>query len=115
MQAPNHKPVSLDDLVIMVAGGFNDLGERIEKVEGRLEKLDVRMEKLEGRMDGLDGRMDKLEGTMTALNSSVNRYLDISDERYLELKNRDKFLAGWLKVIADKTGVPIDLNQLEKI
>lgn len=39
----------------------------------------------------------------------------ISDEQYAELKRRDVVIAHWLKAIADKTGVPVDLGQLEKI
>lgn len=93
MENTNHKPIGLDDLATMVADGFNDLGERIDKVEGRLEKV---------------------EYTMVALKSSVNNYLELSDKRYLELKRRDAILANWLKAIADKTGVSIDLSQLEK-
>ena len=46
--------------------------------------------------------------------ATINNYLYLSDKRYLELKRRDAVLADWLKAIADKTGVPIDLSQLEK-
>lgn len=101
MENNNHKLITLDDLAVMVADGFNDLG-------GRMDKLD-------GRMEGVEGRMDKLENTMSGLHSSVNNYLDLSDARYLELKHRDSLIANWLKVIGDKIGVPIDFSQLEKI
>ena len=107
MENSNHKPVTLDDLAVMVGDGFNDLGQRMDKFEGRMDKLDA-------RMDNLGGRMDTLEKRMTALNSSVNNYLDLSDKRYLELKRSISFLANWLKVVGDRTGVPIDLSQLEK-
>ena len=52
---------------------------------------------------------------MAALNSNVNNYLELSEKRYSELKQRDALLAQWLKLIAEKTGVPIDVSQLEKI
>ena len=100
--------MTLDDLAIMVANGFSDLG-------GRMDKIDGRMDKLETRMEGVEGRIDKLESSVSGLRSSVNHYLDLSNERYLELKHRDTLIVGWLKVIGDKTGVPIDVSQLEKI
>lgn len=90
----NHKPVTLDDLAVITANGFSELGGRMEKVEGRL---------------------DKLESSVSGLRSSVNHYLDLSNERYLELKHRDTLIVNWLKVIGDKTGVPIDVGQLEKV
>ena len=97
----NHKPVTLDDLAVMVADGFGDIGGRIDKVESRMEKV--------------EGKIDKLESSVSGLRSSVNHYLDLSNERYLELKHRDILIVNWLKAIGDKTGVPIDVSQLEKV
>ena len=117
----NKKQMTLDDLAVLVADGFNDVGGRLDKLDGRMDKmdssmdkLDSRMDKLDSRMDNLDGRMDNLDNDMKALRSSVNNYLDLSDKRYLELKHRDALLARWVKAVADKTGVPVDLEQLEK-
>lgn len=93
--------MTLDDLAVMVAGGFNDLGGRMGGLEGRMGKL--------------ESRMDTLDANMVGLRSSVNNYLELSDARYLELKHRDALLARWVKAVADKTGVPVDLGQLEKI
>lgn len=95
----NNKVVTLDDLAIMVAKGFDNLGGV--------------MDNLGGRMDKLDGRMDKLENEMVALRSSVNNYLKLSDSRYLELKHRQNVIVSWVKQIADKTGVQIDFKELE--
>jgi len=86
MDAPN-KNVTLDDLAVMVAKGFN----------------------------AVDERFNKLEGEMQALRSSVNNYLELSDKRYLELKAREKVIVNWVKTIADKTGVQINLEDLEKV
>jgi len=87
------KNVTLDDLAVMVAEGFNGVNERFDKLEGR---------------------MDKLEGEMQGLRSSVNNYLALSDKRYLELKAREKVIVSWVQKIADKTGVKISLEDLEK-
>lgn len=97
----NHKNVTLDDLAVMVAEGFNDVSGRLDKVEGRLETV--------------ESRLDKVEISIEALRSSVNNYLELSDKRYLELKAREKVIVGWVKQIADKTGVAISWEDLEKV
>ena len=106
---------SIDDLALMVAKGFEHVEGRMDKFEGRMDKLEGRMDKFEGRMDKFEGRMGNIEHQMEALNSNVNNYLELSEKRYSELKQRDALLAKWLKLIAEKTGVPIDVSQLEKI
>ncbi|MDR3642591.1 MAG: hypothetical protein P4L74_03130 [Candidatus Doudnabacteria bacterium] len=110
MDSNNKKSITLDNLAVMVAEGFNNTATKQD-----LEGLTGRMDKLDGRMDKLDGRMDKLEHKMEALNSNVNNYLELSEKRYSELKQRDALLAKWIKIVADKTGVPVDVSQLEKI
>jgi len=47
-------------------------------------------------------------------NLPLTSHLELSDKRYLELKNREKLMAKWIKMIADKTGIDIDLAELEK-
>lgn len=66
------------------------------------------------RLDKLEKRMEKLEHEMAALTAKVTAHLDLSDKRYLELKRRDIVIAKWIKKIADKSGVDIDLAELEK-
>lgn len=100
MTATKEKETTLDDLAIMVAEGFMGVNTRIDKIEGRMQTL--------------EGRMVKLEGEMEGLRSSVNNYLRLSDERYLELKAREKIIISWVKTIADKTGVKINFEELEK-
>ena len=108
MAEDNKKPMTIDDLALMVAGGFNDVGERLGKVEGRLGKM-------EGRLGKVEENVGKLDHQVQALNSNVNNYLELSEKRYSELKQRDVLLAKWIKLVADKTGVSVDLSLLEKI
>ena len=103
MAEDNKKSMTIDDLAVMVAKGFENTATK-EDVNG-----------LTGRVDGLTDRMGKLEHQMQALNSNVNNYLELSEKRYVELKHNDAILAKWIKLVADKTGVPIDVSQLEKI
>lgn len=81
------KDITLDDLAEMVAEGFN----------------------------GVNERMDKMESEIQGLRSSVNNYLQLSDKRYLELKARQDVIVNWVKQIGDKTGVKINLEELEKV
>ena len=84
---------SIDSLAVMTAKGFESVNGRLDKVEGRIEKLETEVQ---------------------GLRSSVNNYLELSDKRYLELKARQNVIVGWVKEIGDKTGVKINLEDLEK-
>jgi len=108
MKDNNKKPMTIDDLAVMVAEGFEHVETRLGNVETRLGNVETRLGNVETRLGGLEHKAE-------ALNSNVNNYLELSEKRYSELKQRDVLLAKWLKLIADKTGVPIDVSQLEKI
>lgn len=62
----------------------------------------------------LDTDIKKLQKDIQALSAKLTAHLQLSDKRYLELKRRDMIMARWIKQIADKTGVAIDLAELEK-
>ena len=96
----NNKNITLDDLAVMVAKGFDGVNGRLDKVEGRLDKV--------------EGGMSELKTEMQGLRASVNNYLALSDRRCLELKAREKGIVSWVKQIGDKTGVKISLEDLEK-
>ncbi|MBI2050909.1 MAG: hypothetical protein HYT31_03810 [Parcubacteria group bacterium] len=57
--------------------------------------------------------MEDISKKQMTLDSLDISYL--SDKRYFELKHRDALIAQWVKAIAEKTGVPVDFGQLEKI
>jgi hypothetical protein len=66
-------------------------------------------------MDTFEDKMDKLEHGMGALNSSVKNYLELSDKRYLELRQTNRTIFKYLKLLSEKTKVPIDLSELEEM
>ncbi|GEM_PF-2321566 len=92
-----------DDMAIIVAKGFDNTAT----------KEDIK--RLEGRIDSLEARIVKLEQQIEALSNKLTNYMELSDKRYLELKHRDLLIAKWLQQIADKTGVVIDLKELEQL
>src|SRR3989344_6075619 len=89
------------------------LGEYTEKVllPARSNLLD---EKFDEKLEPLKTDIQKLRNEMQALSAKVTNYLELSDKRYLELKYRNTVVAKWVKQIADKAGVEIDLAELEK-
>lgn len=105
------KNMTLDKLAVMVNEGFNDITGRMAT------KQDLESVKLELKKDihELSGRVEKVEHKMEALNSNVNNYLELSEKRYVELKRRDVILAKWIKLVAHKIKVPVDLSEFEKI
>lgn len=62
----------------------------------------------------LDREIKSLREDIKALSDKLSRYMELSDKRYLELKYKNSVVAKWVKMIADKTGVDIDLAELEK-
>ncbi|MEK7162154.1 MAG: hypothetical protein AAB729_05715 [Patescibacteria group bacterium] len=81
-----------------------------ENTEQILEAIGVFSNKVEGRFDALEDRMGKLEHRMGALDSSVKNYLELSDKRYLELRQTNKIIFKYLKLVVQKVKVPVDLS-----
>ena len=63
----------------------------------------------------VDARLGRLEHEMRSLNSSVKNYLELSDKRYLELRQTNRMMFKYLKLIAQKAKVAIDLDELEEL
>lgn len=94
--------MTLDDLAAMVARGFEDITSRMATKD---DIAQVRKEMAEMKSE--------LKTEIEGLRNSVNNYLHISDERYLELKHRQDVIVSWLAKIAEKNNVQIDLTELE--
>lgn len=86
----NKKSITLDDLARMVAQGF---------------------EHVETRMDDFDKRFKVLTETVQNLTNKLGHYIDIHEERYLDLKRRYRSLAKWAERVASKTGIPLELEE----
>jgi uncharacterized protein YlxW (UPF0749 family) len=106
MKIKKKKNINLDDLAVMVAEGFNDVNDRMAT---KNDVADIRAD-----IKSLSTRVDKLEFKVSSLESSVNNYLELSDKRYLELREVNRVMFKYLKLIVVKTKTPIDLTELEK-
>jgi hypothetical protein len=98
------KNVTLDDLATAMQAGFKQASDNHESLARMVA---------EG-FESQNERFDKLETEIQGLRSSVNNHLELSDKRYLELKARQNVIVNWVKTIGDKTGVKINLEDLEK-
>jgi hypothetical protein len=99
----NKKPMTIDDLAEMVAEGFANTAT----------KQDVSA--IQQDINGVKQDLSEVKHEVLAVKSNLNNYLELSERRYVELKQRDALLAQWIKLVAEKTGVPVDVSQLEKI
>lgn len=122
MDMPN-KNVTLDDLAVTMAEGFAKVNENHESLARMVakgftdmdEKIDEKFKQVDEKFKKADEKFEKIENEIQALRSSVNNYLQFSDKRYLELKAREKVIVSWVRTIADKTGVQINFEDLEKV
>lgn len=100
--------MTLDDLAAMVARGFEDITSRMAT------KDDVAAVRAEmATKDDLVATEQRLKAEIEGLRNSVNNYLQLSNERYLELKHRQDVIVSWIAKIAEKNNVHIDLTELE--
>lgn len=84
-------------------------------VDGIDAKTDEILEAIGSYSNKIDARLEKLEHQMGALDSSVKNYLELSDKRYLELRQANRLIFKYLKLVVQKSEVPVDLSELEEM
>ncbi len=99
MKKTRNKPVTIDQLAIMIQRGFEETASKSD---------------LKNAEANLGNKIDKLDNRMANLEYKVSHHLDLSLERYLELKHQNKLMVKWIQVIANKTGVSIDFGETGK-
>ncbi len=116
-ESNNKQPMTLDDLAAMVARGFEDITGRMATKDGianMATKDDIAAIRAEmATKDDLAATEQRLKTEIEGLRNSVNNYLNLSNERYLELKHRQDVIVSWVAKIAEKNNVHIDLTELE--
>ena len=66
------------------------------------------------QISGLRDDIGKLDAQIAGLNNKINNYLELADKRYLELKKKYLQVVKCLEQIGNKTGVKVDLAELEQ-
>ena len=91
-----------------VDSGFASVDKKFEEIGVLINNA------FQAQKDHFDKEIGRLEAKIDALSAKLTTHLELSDKRYLELKRRDTVIAKWLKAVADKTGVKLDLAELDK-
>ncbi len=60
------KKVTIDDLAVMVAKGFNEVGREIGEVKDRLGAVENRLGAVENRLGAVENRLDTVEENIIA-------------------------------------------------
>lgn len=58
------KKMEIEDLAIMVQGGFSEIGEQFKAIDKRFDEVDKRFEKIDERFEAMDKRFDRLENIL---------------------------------------------------
>jgi hypothetical protein len=116
------KPMTLDDLAAMVADGFADITSRMatkDDIANMATKDDIANMATKDDIAQLRTEMlemkTELKAEIEGLRNSVNNYLRLSDERYLELKRQNEIYAKWFKLISEKIGITLDFQEIPKL
>ena len=88
----------------MVARGFEDLSSRMATKED--------LKGTEMRIDKIEKSLIKLEETIQRLANKLANYIDLHEERYLEIRSRYRQLERWAAKVAEKTGVAFEIKEV---
>ena len=94
MKLSKGKKVTNEDLAMMVARGFAQTASKFDFEEVRSEIKEIRIE------------LKALIETVNNLANKLSHYIDLHEDRYLDLKQKYKILSHWAEKVAQKTGVP---------
>lgn len=113
MNGENDKQsITLDDLAAMVTRGFEDITSKMATKDD-LAETEGRIRADMATKQDLAALEQRLITEIEGLRNSVNNYLRLSDERYLELKHRQDVIVSWVTKIAEQNNVHLDLTELE--
>lgn len=85
------KNVTIDDLAVMVQGGFAETAKNFEDVYRRFDLVDKRFDKVEGRLIKLEIRMDSIEAEVEEIRKHQIAHTIYRDE-FEKLENKVKAL-----------------------
>jgi uncharacterized coiled-coil DUF342 family protein len=120
MPKKTKKITTIDDLAVMVAEGFHEIHETMatkEDLKGLATKQELRAE-IDGvkqEIVGVKKEIDGLKKEVAGLRNAVNNYLELSDKRYLELRQTNAMLVKYIKLIIQKTKISLDTKDLESV
>jgi hypothetical protein len=102
----SNKNITIEKLAQMVAQGFEDITSKMATKKD-LELLATKID--------LDKAKSELKQEIQGLRNAINNFLKLTDKRYLELKNNQKILAKYLKIVIEKSKMAVNTKELEAI
>ena len=109
------KNPTIRDVLITVGGVKENTEQILEAIGIFSNNVEGKFGRIDKRFDSLEKDVQELKREMAALKSSVNNYLELSDKRYLELRQTNKIIFKYLKLVVDKSKISVDLSELEEL
>ncbi|HBB56978.1 TPA: hypothetical protein DEW47_03885 [Patescibacteria group bacterium] len=105
------KEVTIDDLALMVAKGFEEthkiMDERFKRVDERFEQIDRRFDQIDARFEGIDARFERVDEKMDHINARLS-YIerDVSEIRqHLVYRHEFDDLMSRVKYMEEKLNI----------
>ncbi|MBI5913718.1 hypothetical protein HY839_04770 [Candidatus Azambacteria bacterium] len=100
-----HHMVIREDFEERVGGLEKHMGGLEERVGG----LEKHMGGLEERVGGLENELKKTNDIVLGLSNLIRRHLEISDDRYFEVRKKHELYEYWIKKMAEKLKMKLEI------
>ena len=107
-------PVTLDSLADSVGTLTNKVDTLTDSIDSLARITSEGFDSVNQRLDKVEGRLDKVEAEMKGLRFSIERAMELSDARYLELRQQNKELYKCLIQVIQAAKLNISTEELEK-
>jgi len=83
--------------------------EEFQDLSGIVNRIEERVGGLEERVGGLENELKKTNDTLLGLSNLVRRHLEISDDRYFEVRKKHELYEYWIKKMAEKLKMKLEI------
>jgi tetrahydromethanopterin S-methyltransferase subunit G len=108
MAEKEKKETTLGDLALMMGRGFNDVGVRLDKVDGRLDSLEASVAVLTVDMKDVKGRLDKIDEKIGDLVTTLDAFLKRLTAHEEEFEIMKKEMKIMKEILREKLHVDVD-------
>ncbi len=82
--------------------------ESFDAVQGQLNGLTSEARGLKEEMKTVKTGLEKLDGRFNGLEQKVGRHLEVSDDRYFELQEKDTLHEKWFSQVGKATNITFE-------
>ena len=96
--------ITLEKLALMVAGGFNEMGEKFKRVDARLDGIDIRLDGIDVRLYEIDSEIRHIIADMSEVKRDVAEIKEniIQPLEFEDLSHRVKYIERKLGIESGK-------------